>query len=150
MTCVHRQINNKHKNKMEVVSRCLCTVFLVLTLVCESVTGTYCHNAFSGLQYYCGDDYECCHLDECCYTHYVYRLWWFWFILLIILSLIGCCITAMRRRRNRLQYTQVAQPVYGTTTHPPPGGAYQYPQPALSAPANPPPYTQPRKPPTYQ
>lgn len=68
----------------------------------------------------------------------------FWFILLIILSLIGCCITAMRKRRNRLQYTQVAQPVYGTTTHPPPGGAYQYPQPALSAPANPPPYTQPQ------
>lgn len=69
----------------------------------------------------------------------------FWFILLIILSLIGCCITAMRKRRNRLQYTQVAQPVYGTTTtHPPPGGAYQYPQPALSAPVNPPPYTQPQ------
>lgn len=38
MTCVHRQINNKHKDTMKLVPRCLCTVFLVLSLVCESVT----------------------------------------------------------------------------------------------------------------
>lgn len=136
---------------MEVVSRCICTLFLVLSLVCESVTGKYCYNSFSSNRYYCGNDYECCNIDECCYTSYVYQLWWFWFIWFIIFSLIACCIIAMRRRRNRLQYIRVAQPAYGATTaHPAPAGAYQYPHHAPSAPVSPPQYTQPQKPPPYQ
>lgn len=69
----------------------------------------------------------------------------FWFIWFIIFSLIACCIIAMRRRRNRLQYIRVAQPAYGATTaHPAPAGAYQYPHHAPSAPVSPPQYTQPQ------
>ncbi|XP_052684582.1 uncharacterized protein LOC128164662 isoform X4 [Crassostrea angulata] len=118
---------------MEVVSRCLCTLFLVLTLVCESVTGLICSGIRYGYYYYCG----------------------FWFIWIVFFALIACCIIAMRRRRrNRLQYIRVAQPAYGTTSTsyptPPPAGAYQYPQPAPSAPVNPPQYAQPQKPPPYQ
>uniref|UniRef100_K1PZ16 Uncharacterized protein n=1 Tax=Magallana gigas TaxID=29159 RepID=K1PZ16_MAGGI len=90
--------------------------------------GLICSGIRYGYYYYCG----------------------FWFIWIVFFALITCCIIAMRRRRrNRLQYIRVAQPAYGTTPTsyppPPPAGAYQYPQPAPSAPVNPPQYAQPQE-----
>ncbi|XP_062603951.1 WW domain binding protein 1-like [Saccostrea cucullata] len=127
-------------------------VFGLLAFFCQTISGfTTCWSDFN-VRYYCSNDQYCCGNMECCTHYYVYQLWWFWFIWVIIFLLIVSCIIGLRRRRNRLQYIRVAQPVYGTsaattaTTAYPPAGAYQQPPP--TAPAYPPQYSQ--KPPPYQ
>ncbi|XP_052684584.1 uncharacterized protein LOC128164662 isoform X6 [Crassostrea angulata] len=116
---------------MEVVSRCLCTLFLVLTLVCESVTIIYCEDTNSGYQYYCG----------------------FWVIVAVTSALTSCCCKAMLKRCFGSQDNREARPAYGSITASPSStqaGANHYPQPAPNAPVSPPKYTQPQKPPPYQ
>ncbi|XP_052684579.1 WW domain binding protein 1-like isoform X2 [Crassostrea angulata] len=139
---------------MEVVSRCLYSLFLVLTLVCESVTIIYCEDTNSGYQYYCDDGYYCCNENECCYTEEELHLqWWFWVIVAVTSALTSCCCKAMLKRCFGSQDNREARPAYGSITASPSStqaGANHYPQPAPNAPVSPPKYTQPQKPPPYQ